>query len=172
MNSDALDRLAAAGSDESIWVVRAGKGAEHLETFRREGLVAVAHGEVGDLSEADTETILNRVRQALPDTTMRTVQVAAMLRRLAIDIQIGDWVISLGARDSHMLVGLVTGPYAFRPMLELDGYVHTRPVDWWESFARSSLPHEAAKALGTPQALFRPAAQAHWRRALLGLARS
>ena len=171
MNSDALGRLAEPDPHESVWVVRAGRRAEHLETFRREGLVAIAHGQVGDLTEVDTATILERVRSSLPEGTARAAQVAAMLRRLAIDIQVGDWVISQGAPDfSRILVGLVTGPYAFRPALELDGYAHTRPVDWWEIFTRSSLPHEATKALATPQAVFRPAAQRHWRQALVGLA--
>ena len=96
-----------------------------------------------------------------------------MLRRFAIDVQIGDWVISQGTPDfSRVLVGLVTGPYAFRPMRELDDYAHTRPVDWWESIASSALPYEAAKGLGTPQAIFRPAAQTHWRQALFELART
>jgi predicted Mrr-cat superfamily restriction endonuclease len=153
----------------AVWVVRAGKGDEFRDVFRRHSLIAVARGDIGDLADADEEEIISRVKQhVLPVEYGKIFQIAAMLRRVAIDMRVDDWVVT-GASPGKLNVGVVRGLYEYKSTPELRDYQHTRAITWIGEVSRSDLPQEALKGLRAPQALYRPAAQSYWRAALTEL---
>jgi restriction system protein len=151
------------GDGPPVWVIRPGKGALLREAFERDALIAVSQADVGDLTGAGKDTILALVRHSLGADSAKVIQVAGMLRRFAVDMQIGDWILMAGLSDGSFRVGVVSGAYNFDPLVDDPDFAHTRSVRWLGVLAKNQVPSEATRGLNAPQALFQPAAQAHLR---------
>jgi predicted Mrr-cat superfamily restriction endonuclease len=152
-----------------VWVVRAGHGAEFFDLFRDRRLIATSVGSAGDLSGLDEAAIIERVRSVLPAGSPKVFHIAGMLRRVASDMSIGDWVVTTDSSGGRLLIGRVSGDYKFTEIPELRDYKHTRPVQWFGEVEKARFSRDVTRALVTPQALFQPAAQQQWLDSLASL---
>ena len=86
--------------------------------------------------------------------------MAAILRRLVGELSAGDVVLTPRAVPRGVLVGRVVGPYRHMARPRIVGLAHQREVVWLGLLEWSGLPLETRRALSSPMALYRPAAQA------------
>ena len=149
-------------TSSTVWLVRAGSGAEHIAGFIAGGFVSIGWAGIpglDDLREHDEDDIEALLRAA--DVT----QPGADLREL-LDfrdgIRVGDVVVTPDTPARDLLFGDVVGVYEFSPSPAVGDHRHVRQVQWrgrWsrdlveESFDRTTrhyqrtvlkLPHQAA----------------------------
>lgn len=138
---------------ETLWVVRAGRGAQHAEEFLAEGHVAVGFREVAtdDASTVDEASLRQRGHDGA--TRSAASQLVAFTHRM----QAGDLVITprLPAEPDY-LVGRV-GAYEHHADDPASG-PHRRAVTWLGRFLRADLDEPARRSLGAIQTIFRPTA--------------
>lgn len=84
--------------------------------------------------------------------------MAALLRRFARDLEVGDSVITPVSGQQRFLVGTIASDYRFAHEGE-PGLRHRRNVLWQAEVPASNLPGQLRRALGSPMVLYLPAAQ-------------
>jgi restriction system protein len=147
-----------------VWIVRAGPAAEVAAAFEDHSIIAVGYPELGDLTGLEWPDLVARAAAALPEISGKVYQVAAMMRRFAINISEGDCVATAVSGTGDLLFGIVIGPYEYRDAPGLGDYPHIRRVSWVGRLRRGDLPPEVIQGLRSPQTVFQPAAQDHWRK--------
>jgi predicted Mrr-cat superfamily restriction endonuclease len=136
----------------AIWVVRPGRGGRAAQAFREGSLVALPVSFEGDAASATTEELIDS-----GESQGRAPVVAALLRRFASDLQVGDIVIS-PTRNGDM-VGVLSGPYLFESSATDPELRHRREVIWRGDLERADVPLRIRRALGSPMMLYQPACQ-------------
>ena len=129
--SDASPGAETAGP--SLWIVRT-ESTQVTGYFVAEGVVALGTdaGIEVDVSGRELPDL-----QALVGGRRRTSKPLLALARFVADVQVGDEVGILIARDRAVLTGTVTGPYQFDPKAA-HGLVHQRAVRWQSVIDRSA----------------------------------
>lgn len=120
----------------TVWLVRAGYGAEHIGAFIAGGFVSVGwagiHG-LDDLREHDEDSIDALLRAS--DAT----QPGADLRELLdfrSGIGVGDVVVSPDTPARDLLFGDVVSDYEFSPTPAVGDHRHVRRVRWLGRWSR------------------------------------
>lgn len=141
--------------DRNIWVVRAGSGGVHADKFERQGVVALGWSDVGDLSsERSREDFKQRIRKKYPNwKDGRQINGASQLYRFVHELSQGDLVLTPVSDTRKIKVGKLSGTYRHSPGL-IDGFPHTRPVDWIEEISRDELSVPARNSAGGALTLF------------------
>ncbi len=140
---------AGAGSTR-LWVFRAASPTV-LGTWVAGGIVGLGPEsgldvDVSGLHAPDLRPLLAEV-----DPGRRTNRDLRFLATLLDDVAVGDLVGAPVEGDRALLVGEVTGPYAFAPA-SVGGPLHRRAVRWDRRFPRSAVRPPAA--LQDPRRLF------------------
>lgn len=136
------------------WMVRAGRGAEHIEDFIDSGVVAIGW-EVGKLpSRASKEEILRLLVRQYPNEKPGARGVwASQIVRFLSGIQVGDAVASYRPERRTYVVGEIASDYDWNPG-SVPGMPHTRRVEWKHEAPRDRLSVAARNALGSIATLF------------------
>ena len=113
---------------QRVWLIRAGKDAEHIDPMRHAGLVGLPYTEVGDATTLTVEEI----EEALIDARRPAVtQVRTQIQSFATAVKHGDLIVTPNASRREVWLSVVTGSYQFETeQPRIDGYFHTRTVDW------------------------------------------
>jgi predicted Mrr-cat superfamily restriction endonuclease len=127
-----------------VWLIRAGHGAEHADTFVRRGVATLGWASIpglGDLRHHTDEEILELLSAA------RRGQPAEDLRELVSfrDAAVGDLVVTPDTPARDLLMGEITGAYDYAPAPVCGDHRHVRPVDWQARCARDLVPHDLAQ---------------------------
>jgi predicted Mrr-cat superfamily restriction endonuclease len=128
----------------NVWMIRAGHGAEHADTFVRRGIVTISwagiHG-LGDLRHHTDEQILDLLSAA------GRGQPAADLEELVSfrDAAVGDLVVTPDTPARDLLLGEICGPYDYAQAPLCGDHRHVRPVDWQARCDRDLVPHDLAR---------------------------
>ncbi len=112
---------------QRVWLIRAGNDAEELDPMRSAGLIGVRYLEVGDattMTSAEIEQALVDANRAAPG------QLRAEIQSFANEVKLGDLVVTPNTNRGEVWLSVITGSYQFDPYPAIDGYFHTRTVDW------------------------------------------
>lgn len=142
-------------AEKNHWMIRAGRNSAFLEDFLDRGIVALGIPEVADLSECSTYSeVQERVRDAFPDwSPSKRGAVAGGLFKIGPQMEVEDVVMSYDTSARIYHLGLVDGPYQYRPG-EGDDFVHQRKVVWQSTIDRDDLSESARYSLGSLLAAF------------------
>lgn len=138
-----------------IWVVRAGSGGVHADEFEEKGVVALGWSDVGDLSSERTrEDFKERIRNQYPNwKDGRQINGASQLYRFVQELSEGDLVLTPVSDTRTIKIGKLTGPYEYAPSV-VEGYPHTRAVEWLDEISRDELTVPARNSAGGALTLF------------------
>ena len=139
----------------AIWVVRAGRGGRTARACKESSIVALPVTFSGDGATATTEALVEG-----GESRGRAPMAAALLRRFAAELQIGDRIISPTTDKDRHMVGTLTGPYRFDPANDDPELRHVRAATWSTELVVAELPTRLRRALGSPMVLYAPACQA------------
>ncbi len=139
-----------------MWMVRAGRGAEHVEDFLQKSVVALGWSQIGRLptmpSKSDLVALLAGAYPDEKDGTHGTW--AATLLRFVQEISIGDEVLTYDREKRRYVVGKIASNYEWKPDL-IDDMPNVRQVKWTHQVARDGLSTGARNTLGAIQTLFK-----------------
>lgn len=142
MTADAEPRLSPMP-----WLVRAGRGAQHLQRFVGGGFVSISWATIphlGDLRDHDDDEILGLLRAA------GRGQPAADLRELVgfrDGIEVGDVVVTVDTPARELVFGYVTGGYVYEAVPVVGDHRHLRSVRWVGRWPRELLDESLAYTL-------------------------
>jgi predicted Mrr-cat superfamily restriction endonuclease len=91
-----------------VWVIRAGKGGKYADLFWARSIVALAVDFRADASEA-TAAGLTEAGVAAGNAP----PVAALLRRFALELEVGDVVVCPVSGQKRYMIGRVASDYRF-----------------------------------------------------------
>lgn len=138
------DDLAAApdaGSHHFLWVLR--PESEHaLGQAVLTGVIGFGAA-VGVHADASAGG-LAMLRELQDTPSRRPSRAVRALSEFVVSVQPGDDIGVLISGGQSLLVGQVTGPYAFTPRGGAMGLTHRRAVRWERVIPRSALPRPAA----------------------------
>lgn len=145
-------------SPKHVWMVRAGDDNELADQVWQENAVAIGWDAMGDLSGLSTrEQFKDHYRQTYPDHSEGRVAVnAGQIYRFVREIAQGDYVLSYIKESREILIGVVAGPYTYKP----DGggfperYPHAHPVQWLKRVSRDSFGAPARNSMGSALTVF------------------
>lgn len=141
-------------SDLRTWMVRAGRGSEHLDDFKEKNVVAVGWKGTGDISKLSREVIVEKVQAAYPEyKKQKAVITASQLYRFCSEINQNDVVLTYDSSRRVYLVGKVVSPYEYRPN-EIDDLIHFRKIEWLKEIDRDDLSVPTKNTLGAISTLF------------------
>ena len=141
---------------DKVWMVRTGSDGALAEVVQAQQVVALGWPELGDLAGLATrEALKARYRDALPEESERTVgQNAGQLLRFVHEMVLGDWILTDLPAGDELLVGRVTGPYAYQPSPPLAAYPHVRTVTWLARVPREAFSPAAQRSLSSPLTVY------------------
>lgn len=144
----------------NVWMVRAGRDAEHIETFKSRGVVALGDKDLGRLTPSmKKDDLLRLVEEKHPDTKPGWRQTwASQLLRFLNEIKVGDVIVTFD-RDSRLYyLGSVASEYEWAPKI-IDDAPHIRRVKWLHQVQRDLLSVAARNVLGSILTLFKISAE-------------
>ncbi len=136
-----------------IWIIRAGERAAFVDDFLEKGIVAIGWAEVGPVA-ADTpdEELKRRFLESYPAEKEGWRFVgAAMVRRFAREIHLGDSIATWDRNRRVYPLGTVTGGLEWQNH-ELP---RVRKVQWTHEVDRDQLSVGARNSLGAIATMFR-----------------
>ena len=128
----------------SVWLVRAGHGAQHVDAFLRRGVMTVGWARIrglGDLRHHGEEEILDLLAAAGRGQPAEDRRELTSFR----DAAVGDVVITPDTPARDLLVGDITGGYEYAGAPVCGDHRHVRPVQWQARCARADVPHDLAQ---------------------------
>jgi hypothetical protein len=133
-----------------VWLLRAGREASQVETFRSRGQVRISFTDVcnHDLTDISPDAL----RSAGAGS-----QAIGQLFRFRDRVQVGDYVMTPAVGTSSYHVGRITGSYRFDTAVT--EFPHTRDVAWVGELDPISLTEEVRRSLGSIMTLFHPGDQ-------------
>jgi hypothetical protein len=113
---------------QRVWLIQAGKDAEQIDPMRHAGLIGLPYTEVGNATTLTAEEI----EEALIDARRPAFnQVRVQIQSFAGAVKHGDLIVTPNAARREVWLSVVTGGYLFdAEQPRVDGYFHTRTVDW------------------------------------------
>ncbi len=137
---------------ETIWMVRAGKGADYVDDFIGDEFVGIGFPEAGDVDSSTTrETMEERMALANPREKVSANRVrAAQVVRFLNEIQLGDWVTTYDPNQRLYFLGKISSAVTPR-----DHDLHrSRTVAWQKKIPRDVLKVATRNSLGAISAMF------------------
>lgn len=111
-----------------VWLFAPGRRAERFDEFFREGIMAIAFGNLGDLRQFPDVEAANRAIRATRARPTNPFQDALACYEFAHEIQVGDEVYAKRGINQIVGYGIVTSDYQFQP--ERAPFAHVRTVTW------------------------------------------
>ena len=133
----------------AMWLMRAGRSGEWENFALKHGVAVGGWEEVPDLAACATRYDLEQVlRVTYPEQKRGTLTSwHGQLWALRESIQAGDIVVLPLKTRPGIALGVVCGPYAYRP--DLPGApVHTRPVEWVAEVPRRAFDMDILLSFG------------------------
>lgn len=138
-----------------FWMVRAGRGADQLPHWTRDGLVAIGFtGKLDMTSLRSAEELRARHDADCIHSGAKAAAGFGAMRRFRFEMETGDTVVSYDPDSREYWVGKVTGDYKYVPGV---AQPHTRPVTWRGKVNRDGLGPAARGSLGSIMTIFEPA---------------
>lgn len=117
----------------ALWLVRAGKHAEHEARFLEQNRVCLTFSDLVNENLAaisDYDGIKAVIQRNNPNGTVGMIRnFAGQAWAFTLAMKVGDWVILPRKESSTIAIGQVTSPYQFRQD-EDPLYQHVRDVTW------------------------------------------
>lgn len=112
------------------WMFQPGRGAEHWDEFYEKGYIAIGWGYLGDLSKFQSKDEIKdaMIRHEKLNSVPLNKSLAAW--EFYKDMNVGDIVYVKNGTKKIIGKGRITGEYMYD--VTLDGYNHTRNVEWLE----------------------------------------
>jgi restriction system protein len=144
-------------SNETIWVVRAGKHDEARSLFLddKHPVLALRWLEIPDLSKIpdEREAFKKLVAETYPTATPGSVaNNAGQLFRFVNDMKDGELVLYPCKTDREIYFGRVSGPYFY--FGKNKPFPHERPVKWIKNVSRVKFSQGALYEIGIPPTIF------------------
>ena len=153
-------------SNPSIWMVRAGRGAEYVDDFIENELVAIGFGTIEVQSDTDKSIIEARLKEANPMASPGKIGVSAsQLKRYYSEINVGDAVMTYDPSQRLYFIGEIQSEVQQRDHI----LWRSRQVKWLKKVSRDSLQTGTRNTLGSTLTLFlvrEAAAEDLWRHAV------
>jgi hypothetical protein len=124
----------------NVWLVRCGEGGSAVDACITNDVVAVRFTSVGDVSERDSDLVLEEIR-TMTDRTDHD-RLAADLMAFATDLAVGDLVLTPHKERRRYFLGVVTGDYEWIESPSVPNSQHTRATDWVSFLDWDSVPLE------------------------------
>jgi predicted Mrr-cat superfamily restriction endonuclease len=115
-------------SGQVLWLIRSGEGGREVDACVANGVAAVEYPTVGDVRQRTPAQVLEEVRLARDRTDFDIL--AQRLLDFALEVQVGDPVVTSDGARRQLVFGRVEGPYEWRDDSPVPGMRHLRPVEW------------------------------------------
>lgn len=140
----------------AMWMVRSGRGSEHVDAFLEHGVVAIGWSALGALSVATKkDDLLRQYAAKYPeDPEGRRMGAVGQILRFLNEIQIGDQVVTYDRDRRLYVVGAVLSDYEWHPE-PIHDLPHIRKVKWTDEVGRDVLSTGTRNTLGAIQTLFK-----------------
>lgn len=148
----------------TCWLITAGRRARHAEEFVRSGVVATGFDlpDVGDLDVVDDPEIFLALQGA---GRRKPEEDLGDLRRLQSRLAVGDVVVVADTAADDLVLGEVTGAYAYADPPVAGTLAHTRPVRWLGRITSSEVDSRLVGHTRKPRAAVgRLPEEVHWLR--------
>lgn len=143
-----------------MWMVRAGKDAFLIDTFKQKNIVCLGWC-LGDLKDKSEEDIKRLMQEHYPDESKNTLSIASsQVIKFRYKIEKGDYVLSYNPSSRKYLVGEITSDYYYSEELEnegtdyIGGHNDMRDVKWLGEISRDKLSVSTKNTLGSISTLF------------------
>lgn len=142
--------------DKTMWMVRAGAGADYIEDFIDRKFVAIGWRLVGNISDAkEVEQVKEKLRAEYPEFKDGKVNIsAATLFKFRNEFKIGDLVLTYNPNERLYWIGEINSEYHYKPE-ELENLPHLRYVKWLKSVSRDILSTKSKNSLGSTVTIFK-----------------
>lgn len=136
------------------WMVRAGRDAVFIESFREGGVVSIGWHEVGSLDQyRGRDDIMRAVEAKWPEQSKQSQGMyAGQIARFKNEIETGDRVVTYDPGRRMYLIGTVAGPYRYEDAR--GEHPHLRPVRWDGEVSRDLLSAGTKNSLGAISTIF------------------
>jgi hypothetical protein len=143
-----------------VWLIRAGENAEAIDSLRNAGLIGVRADDIGDVRELTPE----QIKEAMVDDGRASAPtLRSMVFAFARDARRGDLVVSPNPSRREVWVGTIAGEYERSDDPRVDGFAHSRAVDWIGWLDRDAAwIREQIKSLDRPQVLYELSNREWW----------
>ena len=143
-------------ADTQVWVVRAGMNNEIAGDVEKKSVVAIAWDAMGNLADLNKrDDFKKRYRSKYKEDSEAQVGMGAgQLYRFVHEINKGDFVITPIAVSRELLIGEVTGDYAFDHQIVSPYYPNVRKVKWLNKVSRDDLSVPFRNAVGGIMTVF------------------
>ena len=141
--------------DVTVWGIHAGKTGDADALFLNNKVIAIGWRDLGDLSlYKDRNAIKQRYIEVYPEKPTGAAPVCAGQRfRFVDEVKPDDYVVYSSKKSKQIYIGKITGDYVYAPEID-SGYPNQRPVEWLESYPRTSFSQGALYELGSAMSLF------------------
>lgn len=138
-------------------MVRAGRGGELYDDFKKRGVVTIGWEDNGDFGEYDSLDKLKKyIETNFPEYKQGTINMTAgQLWRFYHELQDDDYVITYNPQSRIYSVGKLFGGYQYDPDLDIGSHYSYREVDWQKDILRDKLSTSTKNTLGAIMALFK-----------------
>lgn len=140
---------------KKMWMVRAGRGAEHIDTFIENNVVAIGWKEIGEIStDATRDEITEKLRENWPNMANGKVAISAsQIYRFLSEIKVGDYVVSYDPSRRIYHVGEIISEKRYAPS-EIEELPRIRDVKWLGEVNRDAISTATKNTLGAISTLF------------------
>jgi len=140
----------------NVWMVRAGRGGENVETFLKYGIVALGEPKLGAIPPSiKKDDLLHLYAEKYPEyKDASRASWASQLIRFISELRIGDTVVTFDRGRRFYFLGTITSEYEWAPTL-VEENPHVRRVQWTHQVPRDLLTVATRNTLGAIQTLFK-----------------
>lgn len=150
--------MSGAGEHDmsTMWMVRSGRGSEHVDAFLEHEIVAVEGTRLGQLSPAVKKADLLRhyAEQYPGEREGSQASSVSQLLRFLIEFAVGDQAVSYDRDRRRYIIGEITSEYEWQPELS-PPMPHVRRVRWSHEVSRDDLSTSTRNTLGAIQTIFK-----------------
>lgn len=137
-----------------VWVIRAGRGGEIIDTVESRRIAAIGWREMGDCSSlGDREDFRRRYREVYAGEQNVGGQSGQVFRFIR-EVRVGDMVLTPDRGSREILVGEATGEYRYDPEPTGGAYPQVRDVRWRGRLSRDQMTPKFRASLGNIGTLF------------------
>lgn len=138
-----------------MWMVRAGRGAEYVEDFKENSIVAIGWDAIGEVQPGmSREHIATLLRQAWPNMANGKVAITSgQIYRFLSEISIGDYVVTYDPSRRIYHIGEIASDPRYSPS-QLEELPRIRDVKWIGEVQRDNITTATKNTLGAISALF------------------
>lgn len=123
--------------------------------FLNNSIIAIAWGEIGDLSKIspEREAFREKMAAAFPNAKKQAIATnTGQVYRFAKEVQVGDYVVFPSKKDRMINIGIIEGDYSYSP--DTHEYVNQRKVKWLKHLPRLSFSQGALYEVGSAMTFF------------------